>query len=262
MSGILDMFRSAETKPATPEPNAGEQPNPNGSPNDPNNMAQPKTEQSDKTDANGVVPEGAADDKDKSPLDEFSNFWDNDPNAKPPENYKVESVDPAKLKEVMGKVDLTKALDQETLAAINAGGEGAQAAMLKALNTVAQQSMMQSTVVANKMLEDTVTKMQSSMESKMEDLIKRNSLNAELTNKNPIFDNPAVKPVIQAVQHQLSLKNPNASTTELATMAESFVTAMAESFNPNAGKTTEPGGEETKAEDWGKFLDDAPGLTF
>jgi len=205
--------------------------------------------QTTKTDANGVVPDNVT--TPESPLDKFKTLWENDPNAKAPAEFIPEQLDPTKLQEVMGKVDLTKSITPENLAAIQDGGEGATAALLATLNTVAQQSMVQSTMVANKMMEQQISKALESMESKIPALLKEQNLANSLQEQNPIYSNPAVKPVIDAVKSQLSTKYPNATTSELTTMAQDFVKAMNVGLTPPAPSDTS---ETADNIDWSSFV--------
>jgi len=197
---------------------------------------------------NGVVPDNV--NTPESPLAQFEKLWETDPNAVASPEYAHEQLDPAKLQEVMGKVDLTKAITPEQLAAINAGGEGATQALLQTMNTVAQQSMMQSAVVTNKMVETAIAKTIASMEAKIPGMLKEQNLSNSLNEKNPIYSNPAVKPVIDAVKAQVAMKYPNATTAEHLKMAQDFVTAMGSSLNPVAPATP----DVSAGDDFSQFL--------
>ena len=198
---------------------------------------------------NGVVPDNV--NEAKTPLDQYSDLWETKPTDKnSPAEYKPEQLDPAKLQEVMGKAVLTGAITPELQARINAGGEDANTAMVEAMNNVAQQTMMQSTVVANKMMEQNSNKLMEAMLAKIPGLVKSQSVNNSLQETNPIFSSPAVAPVIDAVKAQMQIKHPNATTTELTTMAQNFVKAMSEQLNP-AAPTELPGvTEQNDFSDW------------
>lgn len=185
-----------------------------------------------------------------SPLDQFSTLWETDPNKEgdvPPAQ-----LDPAKVQEAMQKADFSNLITQENLAAITAGGEGAAKAFIESLNAVARQSLTQSTLITNKMIEQAVAKAQAEQQAKLPELLKKQNLSETLSDSNPIFKNPAVKPVIEALQTQLAVKYPNASTKELADMANKYVIAMGESFVPKQQKDTTKGNEDV---DWSIFFD-------
>ena len=87
------------------------------------------------------------------------------------------------------------------------------------------------------------------MIAKIHGVVKEQSVNSALHTENPLYSNPAVAPVMEAVKSQLQLKNPKATAEELTGMAQAFVKAMSESFNP-APATPSPLDSET---DWSNF---------
>ena len=201
---------------------------------------------------NGVVPDNV--NEAKTPLDQYNDLWETPKQDKStPAEYKPEQLDPAKLQEVMGKAVLTGAISPELQARITAGGEDAQVAMVEAMNNVAQQTMMQSTVVANKMMEQNSTKLMEAMLAKIPGLVKSQSVNNSLQETNPIYSNPAVAPVIDAVKAQMQIKYPNATTAELTGMAQKFVNAMADTLNPVIPEATQSTSGDTDFSDWEKM---------
>ena len=206
--------------------------------------------QSPGTAPNGVIPAGEK--KEVSPLDNYQDFWQNDPNAKPQAEFTPEQLDPAKLQEVVSKTQLTSVITPELQARINAGGDDAQVAMVEAMNTVAQQTLMQSTTVANKMIESQVTKAVAAMAAKIPDIVKAQNLTNNLHDQNPLFKNPAVAPIIEAATTHLQTKFPTASAHELTAMAQDYVTAMAESLGPVAPSKDPAASKEV---DWSSYLD-------
>jgi hypothetical protein len=186
-----------------------------------------------------------------SPLDQFKGFWDTVPNEAGNNNTPAQ-LDPAKLQEVISKANFTQTITPETLQLITAGGEGAAAAFTDALNTVAQQVLMQSTMAANKMNEQAIAASVATQNASLPDLIRSQTTTNNLNKANPIFSDPAVKPVIEAVQMQLAAANPNATADQLTEMAQNYVAVMGEAFAP---KPVVPAGQEQSQEiNWDSFL--------
>ena len=248
-------------KPATQEPAAAptqqqpaqqsQQPAPTGTAKV--DGAQPAPEntpaQTPGTAPNGVVPAGT--EENKSPLDQFSTLWETDPDAQTPGEFTPEQLDPAKLQEVVSKANMTSVITPELQQKIAAGGEEATQALQEAMNLVAQNTLMQSTTVANKMVESQVTKALQAMEAKIPQLVRDQSVNSALQEANPLFSNPAVAPVISAVKSQLQVKYPNATPKELTTMAQDFVQAMGSAFNPQTStQDSETQGNEIDWDQW------------
>ncbi len=164
-----------------------------------------------------------------------------------------EQLDPAKVQEAMNKADFSGVLTQENLSAIAEGGEGAMNAFRESMNALARQVMSQSTLVANKMIETQVTKALESHQSQLPGLLKKQTLKDNLGSANPLFKNPAIKPVAEAVQMQLAAKYPDASVAEVNEMVSNFLTTMSGAFNPNQQSSDTADLEST---DWSKFLGD------
>lgn len=200
---------------------------------------------------NGVVPANVPEaENSNSPLDQFKDLWE--PVAtEGEENSPPAALDPNKLSEVISKADFSKSINAENLAKISEGGEAAQAAFVESMNAVAQQVMMQATLASNKMIEQQVSQAIAAQEAKIPKLLKKQNLSESLSTTNPTFANPAVKPVIDAVQSQLAAKYPNASTAELTQMAQNFVSVMSESLSPKPEAEANPAEQGT---DWEKFL--------
>lgn len=184
----------------------------------------------------------------ESPLDKFSELWEpvvTDPNAPTPEvptELKAEDVQKA-----VAKANFTQAVTPEQMQAIAAGGEEAQKAFGEAMNAVAQQVMVQATLVSNKLTDKAVTTALEKQQAEMPSLLREQATTAHFSDTNPIFDNPAIKPVVESTKQQLLQKYPNATPTEITQMTKDYILAMGEAFAP-APET--PEGEQ----DWNKFL--------
>jgi len=194
-----------------------------------------------------VVPEKI----DESPLAEFKDMWETkpiveDPNAPPaPVELTAEAV-----QKIVAKTDFSKVITPESMAAITAGGEGAAEAFAQAMNQVAQQVMVQSTMVGNKLTEQAVNKAREEFSASLPEMLRKQSSTDHLRSANPLFTNPAVKPVMEAIQSQLLQKHPNATNAEITTMSEKFIMAMGEEFSPKEVIND----NSTEGTDWDKFM--------
>lgn len=244
---IFDIFKSGDTTAQVAVPNTVTAPGPAQPGNLPANVdpnaapAQP---------APAATP-AVVETKDESPLAEFNTLWEDkpvDPNApKPTEPKQLTAED---LQKVIGKADFSTGINPETMTAIAAGGNDAQKAFAAAMNTVAQQVMIQATLVNNKLTEKAVTEAVAATEAKMPDLLRSLSASDHLKTTNPLFSNPAVKPVIEATQAQLQQKFPNATAAELTEMTQNYIVAMGNAFAPPSAMND----NDHQETDWSKFL--------
>lgn len=253
---LFDMFSQPAPQPAVPAAaNLAQPVTPAPTPVQPGNLPQgsgvPVTPVVG-AEPDGITPAPATPAEPVSPMGEFEKLWE--PVATPEGGPAApQKLDAAKLQEIVSKATLTNSIPAETLTAITAGGEGAQEALLVALNSVAQTTLMQATLASNKITEQAVATAIAAQQAGIPELIRTQSAAAQLRTDNPLYSNPAVTPVIQAVEQQLAAKNPDATPQELTTMAKSFVSAMAESFAPipASDPLSAASAQDT---DWNKFL--------
>ena len=251
--GIFDIFTQTPQTAAQPAQPA----TPPATPTQPGNLpAEPQVagQQTPVTDANGVIPQQPAAPEPNtpdSPLDQFKGLWETDPNKPADPNATPVALDPAAVQKVVAKADFSSAITPENLAAIAEGGEAAQTAFANSLNAVAQQVLAQSTLVGNKLTEQAVTRALAAQEAKLPDMLRNQAVTNHLKDTNPLFSNPAVKPVIEATQAQLTQKFPNASPAEIATMAQDYIVAMGETFAPKPVVNNSSGADDV---DWDAFM--------
>lgn len=188
--------------------------------------------------------------KDESPLAEFATLWQNEPTKEGEQPVAPPELTAESLQKVMAKADFSKAITQENLAAITAGGEGAAKALMETLTAVAQQSMVQSTLINSKLTEQAVQRERDKFSASLPELLRSQAAADHLKSTNPLFTDPAIKPVIEATQAQLLQKFPNATHAEITTMTEKFVIAMGESFAPKAVVND----NSDTGTDWDKFM--------
>ncbi len=243
--GMFDIFTQpapTSAAPVAPVPTAAVEPGmlpPTAGVTDPNNTTIPPAV-AEPVVAKPITPE--------LPLDQFKTLWDDiptDPNAPAPDVPVVLKAED--IQKAVADANFTQAITPEQLTAIAAGGEEAQKAFGEAMNLVAQQVMVQATLVGSKITDNAVAKALETERSKLPQMLRDQATTAHLTDTNPIFDNPAIKPIIEQTKAQLLAKNPSATPAEITKMTQDFILAMGEAFSPPSPDLA-PG--ET---DWSKF---------
>lgn len=246
LPNIMDIFRGA---PINPQQTGG-----SGNQNQQN------------TSANGVVPEdankgdgnnqnqnqntgdgnkGTGDDKPANPLDPFAKLWDA-PTKEELERQNAnsgvdfENVDANKMMEAAKKVDFTQILTPEMQQAIAKGGEEGMKAVIQAMNMTNQLTYGQSALAASKMIGAAVKQAKTEVASQIPDLVKAAVVSSNLAKANPVFQNPAVAPIVEGLKSQLLTKFPNATDAQLTEMAQNYFIGVSQSFgvippNKNSG---------------------------
>ena len=257
----MSLFDRFLSKPdAASAPNTTITPNtaPAAAPSTPGNIppsTDPATQQTQQTDANGLIPSQqpapGTGNKNDSPLDQFSKLWEDVPNKDAdPTVVTPTQLNPEDLQKVMGKVDFSGAISAENVAAINAGGEGAAAAFTDAMTKVAQQVMVQSTLVSNKLTEKAVAQAIEATEAKIPSLLRSQATASHLKDSNPLFNDPAIAPIIDATRDQLQTKFPNDTPAETTQKLNDYITAMGAAFAPPPAAAT----SVDKRRDFSSFL--------
>lgn len=239
------------TQPAAPAP-AASQPTPPGNiPPFPNQV----TAQSDGTAPNGVIPAGTPEASNTSPLDQFNSLWQ--PNENPAEPQPLINVDPKSLAEAASKTDFTKMLKPEQMQAIASGGEGAVAAFAQALNQVAQGVYAQSAFATTKIVEQAVAKARDQFNADIPNHVKKLQVSESLRSENPALSHPAASPILGAIESQLTMKHPQASSAEITKMAKQYLETFASAIGQparDAADARAAADNKGSSTDWSTFL--------
>jgi len=256
LGGVMDIFKSI--MPAGPTGNPAQPNIPTGNPNP--GVGLQGTQSSPTTAPNGTVPAqdpnanpgnpGTA----QSPLDAFKDIWETPANQDPNANAPMfANLDPQKLMESAKKVNFAQVLTPETMAKITAGGSDAAQAFAESMNLVAQQVYAQSALATTKIVEQALTKSNERRDAELPNLVKKFSANENLLTENPILSNPALKPLVGALQEQAVRKFPNATTAEIQAQVLGYLNAVGASFapvTPQAAAATKAAALETDWSNW------------
>jgi len=246
---ILDIFKSnPEVAPAqqqqqqpTPPGNIPDPNNPNSAPN--NSGSVPGTE-------NLQTPQTQQD----SPLDGFAKLWETP--TVDPKNSAATPQGPTALKRedletVVSKQDFSSLIPPETLAKMAAGGEESGPAFLEAFNILGQNLMLRNVMVSDKLGISAIEKAIAASEHKIPELLREQNIRTHAVDSDPLFNNPAIKPVVEATQAALAKQYPSATPAEITQKTKEYILAMGEAFNPNANASESDASAGT---DWSKYL--------
>lgn len=184
-------------------------------------------------------------------LDKYKDMWKIKPEDMPkaPESA-FAGVTPEAIKSVANKTDFSKVVTPEMMQAISAGGEGAVAATLQAMNAMAQDTYAQSAQASIKLIETALEKQREQFQAALPDMIKHQNVTNNLRSSNPIFNHPAAAPMLETLQKQLQLKNPTADAATIQKQAEEFLVSFATTANPPKQIVTTADKNKT---DWSDF---------
>lgn len=235
---IMSLFRQPKTENQQPVP--------------PGNIPQTANQPADINNSTAANPENK-EDKKESPLDKFTDAWKNESNADNSATVAF-NADPQKIMEAAAKVDFSKHVTKDQLAAIVNGGENAAQAMMQMLNGVAQGVYAQSALATSKIVENALNAQADKYEKNLPSLVKRLGVSDSLRSENPALNHPAVQPLVSAIESKLAAKFPDASQTELKAMVNEYFGEISTVFS---GKKTEQSANTSAKQgstDWSDFL--------
>ena len=190
-----------------------------------------------------------------TPLDPFKDVWQT---AKTPEGSETQgmfaNLDPQKLMESARKVNFSGALTPENMQKIQAGGQEAITALTESLNSVAQTVYAQSALATTKIVEQALNKQKEQYAAELPGMVKRHSTSESLLSNNPLLQNPAIQPLVGALQEQLIRKNPNATGAEIQQQVMDYFAALGNTFAPKPAAPSASQKKAAEAEDWDKFF--------
>lgn len=192
--------------------------------------------------------------KPEAPLDAFSKLWETDPTATAPNSEGfLSNIDPTKVFEAVKNANFAGTISQENLTAISQGGEPAIRAFQEALNSATQAVFAQSTLATTKIVEKALAEAKTKYDLDLPNLVRKHAAFDSLHTENPALSNPAALPIISAIQAQLSIKHPNATATQLTTMAKDYLDNFAKVVAPKKATDDSKKSESTDV-DWSTFL--------
>lgn len=186
-----------------------------------------------------------------SPLDQFKDLWQPTPNANSTEAFSFNS-DPTKLMDAAKSVDFTKVLTPDLQKRVQAGGLDGQNAMIEAMNSVAQMTFAQSSHASAKIVESAVASVEKRFQDMLPSLIKQHTVSDSLRTNNPLMNNPAMAPMVQALQTQFTQKYPQATVTEIQAFVNDYLNGAADMIADGRPKPVVPA--KRGEQDWSKFV--------
>lgn len=189
----------------------------------------------------------------QSPTDNFKDLWSNvtQPTNQAP-NFKL---NPEQLAQVTGKMDFTKSVSRDDLAKIAQGGEGAIEALGNVLNTFGREVFGASAQFSSHMTESGYQSASRVIDSGLPSAIKRQLTEQHIYESNPKLKDPALQPLVGAIQSQFTQKYPNASAAEINNLVSQYMTeVVAGAFAKEAPAPTSQQTSNSAAADFSSFL--------
>ena len=203
----------------------GNKPTPNGQ-----NPQAAQAAQSTQAPAQAPAPEAAK--PQEAPMDQFKDLWATQAPAKAAPS--ALDLDVQTVAQSAGQLDFTKVVRPEVMQKISAGGPEANAAFLQAMSSIAQATTAHSQLAAADIMKQALAEQKKSLLQEFKSQSAQQSAFDGLRAENPMMSHPSVQPIVSAVQAQLQIKHPNATSQELRDMTKDYMQRFADVMNPKA----------------------------
>lgn len=202
---------------------------------------------------------------DASPLANFKDLWKTDPNptgTAQPTLVPNFNLDPKGIMEQSSKIDFTKHINPELLQKA-VSGDGAS--LLAVINQAAQFGFANATMASGELVKNSLGSAQGILKDTiLPAAMRQHQVSQAIDATNPIFQNPAVSPMLDMVKNQFAAKYPTAPADEIATLANKYLQDTANLIVTGGGGTVVPKGQGQSGNqtgfssqpetDWGKFF--------
>lgn len=191
-------------------------------------------------------------------LDKFTDIMNFTPDPKdvkePFDANKLLEVNPEALQAEISKMNFVEGVISEKDAeAIAGGGEGALAAMAKALNAVGQNVFMKATLAAKAVSSKTLEGSMSHIDERFNSSLRKSQINSAILESNPNLAHPVAKVMIDAYIPKLEAKFPNATPAEIKDRAAELVASLIDTLSPvDKSKEDKAKSESMDWLDWAK----------
>jgi len=186
-----------------------------------------------------------------TPLADFKGLWDTPTKSPDTATPPATGLNPVDVQKAMANIDFANSLAPDTMTQISAGGDEAQTAFTNAMNNVAQQVMVQSTLVNNKLTTKAIDDALAKQALAIPDMVRAQAAASHMNDTDPLYSNPAVKPVMEAARSQLLSQFPNATPAQITDMAQNYIKEMGKAFAPQETVNDNSGENST---DWDSFM--------
>ncbi len=173
-----------------------------------------------------------------SPLENFKDLWnidDKNKPAAPPSLIPSLNLDPKGIREAAAKIDFTGHIPEEVITKALAGDK---ASFLSVINQAAQLGFANAVAANGEVVKHSLSSAQDVLkDSVLPQAFRAQQISDAIDATNPVFQDPAVAPMLSMVKQQLMLKYPTADAAAIADMAVKYVGGVATKFVTSSGGT-------------------------
>lgn len=193
----------------------------------------------------------------ESPLENYAELWNAPTNGTNlPSTVPQLTIDPVKLDTISKGIDFGKAINKELLVKASSGdAEALSQVISQAVQAGYAQAAGTSAQLVEKALQGVDSKLQKEL---LPEVLRRADISRSLSNNNPLYQDPAVAPMLKMLETQMAAKYPKATPEQIRESAVGYLQATSRAILSNGGfdvvtkdtTTKNKGPVETDWEKW------------
>lgn len=185
---------------------------------------------------------GAQNSKENPSTETYGDLWKLSEEQQKKQNQTFEAfgadVTPEKIIEAARQVDFTNSIPKEVMEKILAGD---QTALMQAINNVGQSAYAQSAMTSVNAAKQVAEKQDAHWQAKLPELVRELTQRNELSENNPLANDPATKPMYDMMLAQFQKKYPEATADQLKAHTTQYLNQF---ITKAGGKLPEPAKED------------------
>lgn len=191
---------------------------------------------------------GAGNSNPPAPLESYKSLWETD-NAKQATKPKgvLPDITAEQLSQTLANSNFLSTVSQELL---QKAATGDTQAFTEVINQGLRTVMTQSVLASRGLVEAGTRNHGEQLREMLPSMVRSN--NVANYNNNPLYNNPAVKPMFESVKQQFEQKHPTASAKEIAEMTDAYFKDFVAAIGGTQQSSNSPakGTEQTGETDW------------
>ena len=173
----------------------------------------------------------------QSPLDSFAEIWQtptNVQNQAPNITADAIAFDANQMQAIRQKVGAMNFLAGAKPETIQAALTGNVEAFGSVINGAVQQALLQSMQLSGAMVNQGLRGLSQELMSHFPEIVRQQLASQQLRQDNPLFSNPATKPVLEALESALVRNQPGLTPQQVSQVAQSYLQEFAKNLIPQS----------------------------
>lgn len=179
----------------------------------------------------------------QSPLDKFAEIWQtpaNGGNVAP--NFASDAIafDQNQMQAIRQKVSSINFMASAKPETVQAALTGNVEAFSSVINSAVQQALLQSMQLSGAMVNQGLRTRAQELMDHFPEVVRQQLASQQLRQDNPLFSNPATKPILESLEAALVRNQPNLTPQQVSQVAQTYLQDFAKTLMPQATTQQKP----------------------